>query len=349
MIAILFVVFFLVFLTALFQERLEKYTTTLYLALGVILILYAGLRPIGFDNDSDMYEYFYLNNNDNRLILLVEPSFMWLSRFFNSFTDDLHPLLMLYAIVGITLKMMAFRKLSDLLFLPLLIYIGKYYLLQDMTQIRAAVVTGLFLLSIVPLAEGRRRTAFCLLASAVVIHYSAIALFPALLFTNRDMTTRWRWIWASAIPAGALLFLTGTNLLVEIPIPYISDKIESYQNLRGQGLVSGEFNVFNLVYLTTCAIYLYLLYFYETIRPHVQCFPLMLRLMGCSVFLYSALALIPVVAIRLSQLYGAVEIILFACIFYTIRPAWMGKTLVGTIGFSLLLIQIFFNQLLHMP
>ena len=45
----------------------------------------------------------------------------------------------------------------------------------------------------------------------------------------------------------------------------------------------------------------------------------MLKIMGISLFAVKALAGVPVIAMRISELYGIVEIILFVGIYYTIK------------------------------
>ena len=158
MIYILISLFFIVFAISLFEERLQKYKSVLYISLCVILVLCAAFKPVGFDNDSEQYEYFFYNNDNPYVLIGVEYSYVVLSRFFMHFTDDVHIMFLLYGGCGLLMKMSAIKRLSELWFLPIMVYLGNSYVLHELTQIRACVVSGLFMLAIIPLAEGLRKT-----------------------------------------------------------------------------------------------------------------------------------------------------------------------------------------------
>ena len=64
MIYILLSVFFLTFIASLFEERTKRYNKAIYISIGVILFLCAGFKEIGFDNDSENYEFFYNHYDD---------------------------------------------------------------------------------------------------------------------------------------------------------------------------------------------------------------------------------------------------------------------------------------------
>ena len=53
MIYILISLFFIVFAISLFEERLQKYKSVLYISLCIILVFCAAFKPVGFDNDSE--------------------------------------------------------------------------------------------------------------------------------------------------------------------------------------------------------------------------------------------------------------------------------------------------------
>lgn len=73
----------------------------------------------------------------------------------------------------------------------------------------------------------------------------------------------------------------------------------------------------------------------------------MVKMESISLFSFSALSSLPVLSFRVSELFGIVEIVLFANIFYTIRSCWLSKIVVLGIGFVLLSITIFYNKLIQ--
>lgn len=253
----------------------------------------------------------------------------------------------MYALAGITIKMYAFRKLSDFWFLPMIVFLGNYYMLQDMTQIRASVVTGILLLSIIPLSQGKRSKVFLMIFGCCLIHYSSLALLPMLFLNNKDLSVNKRWLWAMIVPFGYALSLAKINILTELPIPYISSKIELYQELSEQGVKGDEINVFNAVVLVKMFTYLYVLYFYETIRYYNKYLPILVKMMGFSTLSYLTLSFLPTLAIRVSELYGIVDILMYTSIFYTIKPGWFGKLVVCTIGLVMFCINIFYIEIFN--
>lgn len=344
---VLFAILLIVCALSFLEDRLQQYNRMIYSALSVVLILFAGLREVGFDRDSGNYDIYFINYDDPAIELVVEYSFRLLARIVHFFSDDVHWIFMFYAILGITLKMVAFRRLSKFWFLPLTVYLGNYYILHDLTQMRASVVAGLTFLAIPFIQQGRRKEAFGLFALGCVFHYSTLALLPAAFLSANDMGKRERWIWAAIIPLGYLAYFAQFNMATMIYIPYITDKIELYENLRDKGIAGDEINVFNLVFLVKCVAYIYILYFYDTVRHQEKYLPLMLRFMGISIFMFLFFAQLPVLSFRISELYGVVEIFIFTYILYTISPTWLGRMVVCAAAVSLFVINIFSLKILE--
>lgn len=347
MIYILLYVLLTVFFISLFEENLKLYNKTIYIAIGIILFLYAGFKEVGFDNDSENYEYFFLNYDDPYIQMAVEPSYLFLSKLFNNFTNDVHIMFILYSGTGIILKMYAFRKLSEMWYLPLIVYIGNYYIVHDLTQIRAGIVSGLFLLSIIPLAKGNKKSVAVMLLIGCIFHYSTLALFPVLFMNNNPMDKKHKIMWAMLVPLGYIMYIANVNIITEIPIPYIGDKLENYQRLSERGIMGSDLDVFNPVFVVTIFTYLYILYFYDTVIKHNKYLPIMLKLTGISIFSYIFLSFLPVLAIRVSELYGIFEILIFANIFYTIKPGWLAKSIVGVVGITMFIIKVYVAEILH--
>jgi len=121
--------------------------------IGIILILIAGLRPIGIDRDSVNYvDFLKIIGNHNIVFedfLQKEPMF-WIINKFNYifFHGNIHIFFLIFAILGISLKLYAIRQLSTNILISLLSYILLFFILFDMTQIRVGVAIGIFLLSI---------------------------------------------------------------------------------------------------------------------------------------------------------------------------------------------------------
>lgn len=313
--------------------------------MGLLLIFLTGFRPLGMDNDAEAYEQYFLHYDTPVYEKVVEYSFRLASKWLYHIFGDVHSIFLLYAFLGISIKFAALKKLTPLVFLALVIYMGNYFILHEFTQIRAGVASSIMLLAIKPLGDGRRWHALILMLIAIFFHYSSLLMIPLLLLTNRDMTKQQRLIWALLVPAGYVAYIMQVSITA-LPIPYIGDKLEIYQDLKEQGFLD-EINVFNLVFLVHIIIYLYLLYMYDLIKGHNLYFPIMIKMMGLSVFSFVALSSLPVLAFRVSELYGIVEIILFTNIYYTVKPAWVSRCIVMFIGITMFCINVFYNELLQ--
>lgn len=342
---ILFALLLFVCALSFIEDRLQKYNQAIYISLGVILVLFAGFREVGFDRDSENYELYFNNCDDPMLSFAVEYSYRILSIIFKAVFGDFRSILLFYAIVGITLKLVALRRITPLLYLPLAIYLSNYYILHDLTQIRASVASALLLFSIPYIDENRKKVVFGLMALAAFFHYSALVLLPVVFLSNKDMGVKERWLWAAIVPLGYLMYFLKINIATAVYIPYITDKIEIYESLRDQGLVGEEINVFYWVFLLKCTIYLCTLFFYDAVRQENKYMPIVVKLMGISIFIYLFFAQMPILSFRLSELFGIVEIPMFTYVIYMVRPQWPGTSFVSMVAVAISVVMIFIEKI----
>ena len=104
----------------------------------------AAFREIGVDPDSQNYAALYQNPYSSNITDHIEYSFILFATILNSITDSPHAIFLVYAIMGVSLKMFAFKKYSDHYILMLAIYLCYFYELHELTQIRAGVASGFF-------------------------------------------------------------------------------------------------------------------------------------------------------------------------------------------------------------
>lgn len=73
---------------------------------------------------------------------------------------------------------------------------------------------------------------------------------------------------------------------------------------------------------------------------------LLLNIYALSLFLYPALAMMPVLAGRISELLAVVEIILLPLVYYTIRPRYASISIIVLWSFGIVMVNLFKSQLL---
>ena len=339
-----FLLLFIVIVSLIFlEEYLGDYNKYVYWGLCIIMILLCAFRTIGVDPDSEAYEEIF-KTHENNPKLLVEASFLFFSGIVQRFTDDVHYLFLIYAILGVTIKFIALRQLSPWYFLPLAIYFGNYFILHDYIQIRASIASGMLLLAIKPLSEGKKKKAILFFLIANIFHYSSLAFYPILFFNNR-LSQIWKYLLIAIMPIGVVLFLLHYDFFSALPIPYIQDKIEMYKALTERGIFD-ELSLKNVFIWIQYCIILYSLYFYDTMLEKCPALPLLLKITAYSMACFFALSSISVVAGRLHELLGIVELALFPCVCYTIRPQYYGRIAVCFIGAVEMYFTLFVWELL---
>ena len=307
---------------------IKKYKIPLYFLIGLILILIAGLREVGIDPDSENYEYTFHNYFKSNSEDVIEPSFLAISYLLNFVTDNVHALFLLYALLGVTLKLYAFKKASHFYFLPPLCYISFYFILHELTQIRAGIVSGIFLIAILLISAEEKKKAFVLLLVGAMFHYSALTLLPVLFLNNHPLGKKGTIFLLLAIPFGYLAYYSGGSILMNPSLPFIGNKLAIYQAAFEKGKMTVGINIFDPLHLFSVILYCYLLFFKDTLTKLCTYFPILLKTSAIGLSLYSALAFLPVLALRTSQLYCVVNILLFSYIAYTFKQRWIGISIV---------------------
>jgi|GEM_PF-139555 len=148
-----------------------------YYFFGIILllILIAGFRPVGLDKDSVAYVAFLTTPFINADFMDMEISF-WIINELNRiiFSSNERSLLLIYAIIGVSLKAIVVYKYSDKKLLSLYTYIGLFFIFQEMTTIRAGVAIGFLFLSVKDIIDRNLKNFFIKYLLAVFFHYSAL-------------------------------------------------------------------------------------------------------------------------------------------------------------------------------
>lgn len=312
----------------------------IYLLIGLLFILLAGLRPVGLDPDSENYEDYFINPGSIHLTDAVEWSYLWICDICRYLVDDVHAVFFVYAILAVVLKLYALPQYGSSVFLLLTGYICYYYPLQELMQIRSGVLGAFILLGIPCLAEGKRLQAGLLFLLGTAFHTSGLALFP-LLFLNNQFSRVSKIAWLAFIPVCYALGMALQDLSILYNLPYIGNKIEIYSTLRVSGRIFfDDINILSPFQLLLIACFYYLMHFADGCRE-IRYFPLLMKIFALSIGSFVVLQAFPVIAERISMLYRIVIVVLLPYMAYTVRPRWAGITL------ALLTEFIFLNYILR--
>lgn len=294
--------------------------------MGFVMVLIAGLREIGLDPDSENYEYSFHHYYQSTEMGMVEPSFTLISAVLNVFTDNVHSFVFSLCIPRCHYQAICIQKSLQCIFVPMMLYISFYFVLHEMTQIRAGVVSALFLLAVYHIAKKEKRKALLLIIVGSFFHYSSLALLPTLMFGNKDFNRKEYIMIALLIPLSYLIYFGGISMLLNTDIPLIGNKLAIYQQAMEKGKMTVNINVFDPVHLVSVMLFYYTLYFRKTITAFNENYNVVIKIVALGLFLHTSLAFLPVLALRISQLYCIVNIFLFSGIVYTFKQKWMGIT-----------------------
>ncbi len=329
------VIFFIISFFCYFDFKQKK---TIVWALILLLTLVAGLSgPISKDHNYYISAY---NEVINGRLKISDISFRMICFLVYYLFNKPVFLFLIYAALGVTLKITAIRWLSDFWFFSILIYFSLYYFLHELTQIRAGVASAFILLSIPSIYERNIKKFLLYSLGAITFHFSALIILP-FYFLKGERIRVWLFL---LIPIGYLLYFTGANLasLVKvIDIDIVNHRYAAYKSIPGIQPI----NVFNILMLARCALCVILLWKWKLLKEKNQYSVLLLKFYVISCFIFIAFADIPVIAFRVSELLATVEIILIPMLIYLININLIGKLIVGLIGFFLLITILFHQKL----
>ncbi|HPS90829.1 MAG TPA: EpsG family protein [Methanothrix sp.] len=301
-----------------------QHTTFFFIMLA--LILFAGFREIGFDPDSPNYasiiESMDLSNFNYLQFNNIEPSFYIISYLSHWIFDDaIRGTFIIYALLGVALKMLAIYRLSRIPLLSVFFYICYYYPLHDLTQIRTGVASAIFLLAIPDIVNQKRNKYIIKTIIASLFHYQAIIMLLLYPIINAKIG---KWFYfvipilglAFSFLSDYILDIITTNMFIFNYIPsFLSHKIILYIDLYYKGELN-YINVFNLYYMSLVVIYYFSIINIDRFESDLD--TIMIKILGLSVFAFPFFSFLPVFAFRISEFLGIVIMILLAsivCIF----------------------------------
>lgn len=325
----LVLVFFTTLLLSYYEEQLSKRTALiLYVAVGVALVLLAGLREVGSTPDTEAYEDMFTGKYEAITEAITEPSFLIISDILNNMSLGINSLFFTYAIISISIHLSAFRKFSKLPFMTLAIYISFYYMMHDLVQIRAGVASGLFIWAMYFLYEGRRKLSVLFVIIGIFFHYSAAVGFAIFLFKNR-MHTWEKNIMYAIIPFGLVAYFINLDISCLIPDGLGGAKLEYYRELKEYGVDEDQAGYplkYHVVIWLNIFMYFLSLYYHDYLTTKVKYATIALKTQAlafaCLFFLNGVSS---VLATRLNNYFSVASIFLWSSFVYLFTPLYVGK------------------------
>lgn len=308
------------------------------LFIGLILTILVGFRPLKYFNDTDSY-IIMIHSYDE--IFQVEPTF-WIINQFNQVFLGGHDQIffLIYAILGVSFKLIAIKRTASFPILSLLIYLCFYIILHDMTQIRAGVASGIFLLAIPDIVNRNPKKYFLKTALAMSFHYSAIIMVLVYFLNGEKINKKIYFI----VPIFGLIlsFMKGSilsvfNTSISFLPAFLSSKINVYLIALEEDIFS-DINIYNLFYLTLIALYYFLLFNFNRIESKLNI--VLIKIFALQLFVYYAFSSVPVIAGRMSEFLGIIIIFLLPQLLYIFKNKIIISLVIILFSFAYLLFTV---------
>lgn len=276
------------------------------ITIGVLLILVAGLRPIGIDKDSLNYVTLLDVDIVNANFISKEPIF-WVINWLNKilFGENAHTFFLMFAIIGVSIKLYVIRKYSITPILSLLTYISMFFILQEMTQIRSGVAIGLVFWALHDLILKKNIAFLTKILIGTLFHYSAIVMFLLYFLSSRKINV---YFYLLLPLVGVVLSYTHLPFeilyfIAQILPNFLSAKIHIYFSLMKQGKIDvvNPFNIGNLFILCIYYLNLYIVTKKQRYEMKAGYYLLCIKLLGFGFFILFGFYFIEVFAYRMAN------------------------------------------------
>ena len=323
---------------AFLEDYLKEIHKIVILAvLATLMVLLATTKSIDHTADGTIYEHIFYNNDEILTQLTTEPTFLWLSRLVLALGGGLIWMFLIYALIAIPTKLKALYGMTPYIFTALIIYIPIYYELHDLIQIRAAAACAFLLLALNPLSNKRYWRATLLMIIAILFHYSSVVFIPFLFIGNRQLGYNSRLVVACVIPVCFVIYLMGKDLFSLIPSSILGGKLDYYQKTSEKGEWEMALLYKNVYFMLKVAMMYLCLYFYNHIVENNRLAPLLLNLFLASILSPMLFSTIPVIASRVSDMYGIIDCIVFTFALYLFSPRYLARFGILIIGIYMLI------------
>ena len=308
------------------------------------LIIIAAFRPATCCADYSFYVDYY-NDYKNIPFTFLEPTFFVIAQLSTIIFKGSIGVFIIYSILGVSIKGIAFVRLTKYYQVSLILYFGSFFLLEEMTQIRVGVAAAILLLSIPYIQQKKPLKFFPLILIGILFHYSLIVF---LFFYFVDPIKINKKIYIVAIFAVYIATICGLNfilLLQFLNLGFLTQKIETYQLLLEQGMFGG-ISLLNPLLFLRIAILIFFIINYEILLSRNKYALVVTKIYAFSILSFIALSALPVLAGRVSQLLGIVEIILVPYGIYILKPKYLAVAMFVFFALMIMYKQLYYSDLM---
>lgn len=339
LLTILFILLSCLSLSKYFEDKESEASKLFIFLTSLTLILVSGLRAPGVDRD--YLGYVDMINNSSRVFM--EPTFELFSYISGSqFMNSTLLFFIIYAVLGVTLKMLAIKKLSSFWMSSVLIYFSYSFILQDMTQIRTGVAVGFVLLALSSMYDRKLIPFLFFITLATLFHYSAILMLLLWFFKPGKIN---KFFYFLLLILSYLLVVYVEDAIIFL-FSYFPEAIQ-FRVLAYDNAFGGALNIFNTWQLIRCGLSMVFLIFADKLFACNKYSYLLIKFYIFGTSLYVLLSSNPAFAARFSDLLFVFDILSLPLLVYLFRYRFIGKIVVILIAASYLFMNLYYNKIIN--
>lgn len=291
--------------------RNKKNVTLITFIIFIILVLFAGTRNAGVDNDYGLYRWLFKFAVNHNVVLDQEPTKVFIPQIISWFSQNhVNLSFLVYAAIALYFKLFSIKYYRFFGF-AILLYISNLFFIQDMTTIRASVASGILLWSINDLVHKDDKMVLLKFLLAFTFHNSSAVFIIIWIIVKFE--TKYKWLFM-LLAFSIVVPLLNLNFIEIFHLDSLSYKAEAY--LRIKKYEKEGLNLFNFKILIS---FVYLLYLYWKRKSiNFLGFDILLKIHILSLilfFLFSPTGL--TFSLRFFELFSIVQILLFPLIILT--------------------------------
>lgn len=268
----------------------SKLSKTVNLGLIVLFSLFATFRVSSLA-DYGAYEAFFRGSEIGERF---EPS----AKIIRALSPNVYVFFFIYAFVGVSLKLIAIRKIANYQLLSIITYLSTSFALHDMIQIRASCAIAVFWMSLRYLQARKYFSYFALILCACLFHVSAAVFFILPCFSSPKIS---KTIWIGLVFISYLVALSHFDF--RFLLWNFSQDVYMVATVLGH---KDALNIFNTTQLLRMIVFLLLLFnprLNETLIP-------LLKVLGFSIIILPLLSSLSLLAYRISEMLSTVIVFL---------------------------------------
>jgi hypothetical protein len=310
--------------------------------IAFVLAIIPALRPIGIDRDSANYASEITRiaslNHINIFLDGKEPLFNIIVLLTKYITPDpVRWTLIIYAFLGVLIKIYSINKYSDNKLISILVYLGLFYILYEFNTIRSSIASAIFLLSLEDIKNRNFKNYLIKTIIATMFHYAGIVMLPFYFINARFIRDNLlKLIFLAIIFDVVHINVLIIELLIKVLPSFISSRLSIYQAMLKEGLfvkVSFQRDIYNILMLFILIVARSIIRKKHINQIDNSDFEIVSNILLFSIFLFYLFRSIPVLASRVSEITN-IYIVLFVPIIYKIISKNERYAFIGIIYFT---------------